>query len=643
MNVRAPPPGSLPRERLGMGYAARTLVEAIPVPAAILDLDGRVLVANGRWTAPGRDGEIYPAEGGFLSASPGPCGEHRGLLEAVWSMTPTAPPARLRCRCDEAVDRFLQVAALDAGDGERQCLVTEIAEETATDTRAEFLALLSHEARTPVTTVVAAVELLRAQSLEQGVREIVDNVYFSARALETLTDNLLDLGKLETGRLRLAHEPVTVRALLEGVVEPLQRESRGKGILLLTAPAPDLPPVLLGDPRRLRQVLDAVVGNAVKFTTDGEVVVLAEAPGDGTWMMTVSDTGPGIDELQRARIFQPFTQADSSSARRHEGAGLGLALASRLIARMGGTIEVESSPGAGTLFRIRLPLQVAPAPAETEPQPLARRRIAVVAPTGRSTQALSWLLAGAGAEPVAAEFAEVIRPMADVDTVLWCDDAHDAEASHRADTVGRAVGPDGQGLMVSTTDPRTGVVRRPGVLTAPLILNRLVAALNQERTGVRGAPVTVPPLSGGRVLLAEDNEVNRTVFRRMIELMGVTCDTVVDGAAAARAALGGDGYDVVLMDVQMPRTDGLEATRLIREAGCRTPILALTATAPADRDRCLAAGMNGRLSKPITLPELRAALAPYLHPAATAPPGDTGDRLMSPLQTDGDPSPVMAR
>jgi CheY-like chemotaxis protein len=385
-----------------------------------------------------------------------------------------------------------------------------------------------------------------------------------------------------------------------------------------------------------------VVGNAVKFTTAGEVVVLAEAPGDGTWLITVSDTGPGITEPQRARIFQPFTQADTSSARRHEGAGLGLALASRLVGRMGGTIEVESTPGAGALFRIRLPLRVPSPAAASEPQPLARRRIAVVAPTARSTQALSWLLAGAGAEPVPAGFDQVSRPMPGVDTALWCDDAHDPEAAHRADTVGRAVGPDGQSLMISTTDPRTGVVRRPGVLTAPLVLSRLVAALNQERTGVRGAPVTVPPLSGGRVLLAEDNEVNRTVFRRMIELMGVTCDTVADGASAVQAVLGGAGYDVVLMDVQMPRTDGLEATRLIRAAGSRTPILALTATAPADRDRCLAAGMNGRLSKPITLPELRTALEPYLHPAATAPPGDV-DRLISRIQTDGDPTGVMAR
>jgi CheY-like chemotaxis protein/HPt (histidine-containing phosphotransfer) domain-containing protein len=145
------------------------------------------------------------------------------------------------------------------------------------------------------------------------------------------------------------------------------------------------------------------------------------------------------------------------------------------------------------------------------------------------------------------------------------------------------------------------------------VVGRLVAALNLERTGVRGSPITVPPLAGGRVLLAEDNDVNRTVFRRMIQLLGVECDGVADGSAAVDALLGDTPYDVVLMDLQMPRTDGLEATRRVRAAGCATPILALTATAlHGDRERCLEAGMEGHLSKPITLPELRAALEPYL-------------------------------
>ncbi|HWS31439.1 MAG TPA: ATP-binding protein [Actinoplanes sp.] len=621
-----------------MGYEARTLVEAITGPAAITDPDGRVLIANTLWSATDNR-DLCPPEDGFLGSSPGRCGAHRALLEAVWRSTPTSDPALVSCRCDAGAERVLRVSALAGDDGAEYRLVTV----TEWSPGERFLTLLSHEARTPVTTVVAAVELLRAQPMEQNLREILDAVHLSAQALETLIDRMLDLGKLESGRLHLATGPVEVERVLEDVVQRLQGEARGKGILLLAAVAPDLPAVVRGDFQRLRQVLDAVVGNAVKFTADGEVVVLAEADGDGTLVLTVSDTGPGIAAAQRARIFEPFTQADSSPSRSHEGAGLGLTVASRLVAAMGGEITVEDAPGGGALFRIGLPLLAVPHEARVS-RPLKHRRIAVVAPSARSTRALSWLLTGAGAAPVPAGFATVTRPLTDVDTVVWCDDAHDPEALRRTEMVALAIGPEGRSLMISATDPRTGVVRRPGVLTAPLIRTRLIAALNQERTGVRGAPVTVPPLAGGRVLLAEDNDVNRTVFHRMIELMGVTCDTVPDGAAAVAAALGGTCYDVILMDVQMPGTDGLEATRQIRAAGAGVPILALTATVSASRDECLAAGMNGRLGKPITLPELRTALAPYLGNCGTAPP-DTGDvdRLISRVQSDGGPSRVMAR
>ncbi len=211
-----------------------------------------------------------------------------------------------------------------------------------------------------------------------------------------------------------------------------------------------------------------------------------------------------------------------------------------------------------------------------------------------------------------------------------------------------AIGDAGRALMVSSTDPRGGLVRRAAMLSAPVTLGRLVSALNQQRTGVRGEPVTIPPLPPGRVLLAEDNEVNRTVLRRMIGVLGVECDTVADGSAAVRELLGETRYDLALMDMQMPGTDGLEATRQVRAAGSRVPVVALTATAlPEDRERCLAAGMDGYLTKPITLVKLRRALEPYLttqpaqgeppvpapltsaQPASPPPPAEPGGEVLS--------------
>ncbi|AGL14294.1 ATP-binding protein [Actinoplanes sp. N902-109] len=599
-----------------MGFAARTLVEACPGPAAVVDTDGRVLVANGRW-AP-----LFSAEGTVL-ATP-------DVLSTVRRMTPADGPVEL-----PMVDSTVRVTHLESDCGAHRRLVTVQAPgpgapaADATDrAKSQFLALLGHEIRTPVTTVVATVDLLRAQPLQQDIREIVDNVHRSVHGLKALTDDLLDLARLETGSLRVEREPVPLRAVLEGVIEPLQQEARSKRVLLLAAPAPDLPTAVLGDADRLRQVLTAVVGNAVKFTESGEVVVTAAREDADTYAITVSDTGPGIEEPDRRRIFAPFVQADSTAARRHEGAGLGLALAARLVGCMAGTIEVSSQPGVGSQFTVRLPYEPVPEqPGSPARPPLARRRVAVVAPSPRSELALTWLLISGGAEPVPVSFAEATAGVRGVDTVLWCDDSHDPAAVERAEAVTRALGPAGRALMISTTDPRTGLVRKPGLLTAPLVLARLVATLNQERTGVRGAPVTVPQFAGGRVLLAEDNDVNRTVFQRMIQLLGVECDTVADGAAAAAAVLGGTSYDLVLMDLQMPRMDGLAATREIRAAGDPTPVLALTATAlQGDKERCLAAGMNGHLSKPITLPELRAALEPYLSPPAPPePPEDAVD------------------
>jgi CheY-like chemotaxis protein/HPt (histidine-containing phosphotransfer) domain-containing protein len=492
-----------------------------------------------------------------------------------------------------------------------------MADESAAVARAksEFLALLGHELRTPVSAVVGSVDLLRAMPLPQDVREVVDGVHRSTGLLQAMIDDLLDLARLQTGHLDLDERPVVLAALFDEVIEPLQQRARDKGLLLLAGTAPDLPETITADAGRLRQVLTSVIGNAVKFTERGEVVATA-APEKAGWMLiTVSDTGPGVAGADSERIFAPFVQADASAARRHEGAGVGLALAARLTERMGGSITMTSEVDRGSEFYVRLPLVPAGASDDERTRP-SGMRVGLAAPSPRSGLVLGWMLAATGADVVPTTLGAVVRRPPTVDAVVWCDDSHDAAATRRADAVLAALPATCRVIMISTTDPRRGLVRGPALITSPLTRARLAAVLHQERTGTRGAPVMVAPLPAGRVLLAEDNDVNRTVFRRMIALLGVEVDAVADGAEAVAAVLGRDDYSIVLMDMQMPGVDGLEATRRLRAAGVRVPIVALTATAlRGDRDRCLAAGMDGYLSKPIKLADLREALASYLTPA----------------------------
>ncbi|MBN1173540.1 MAG: response regulator, partial [Micromonosporaceae bacterium] len=486
--------------------------------------------------------------------------------------------------------------------------------------KSEFLALLGHEIRTPVTGVVGMVDLLRSLPLDHKVREVVDGVYRSTQILKCMIDDLLDLARLETGSLELDHRPCSVRGLLESVAEPMQEQVRSKGILLLAATDPETPTTVITDPARLRQVLTSLVSNAVKFTDRGEVVITAEQIADDRLLITVVDTGSGLSSRDQERVLAPFVQGDSSVSRAHEGAGLGLAIAARLVARMGGTIAIDSEPGRGSEFRVLLPVTIADTVEPVTALVPGADRIAVVAPSGNSTRALSWIIMAAGGTAIPCDLATVTAKPPEADAVLWCDNARSPEAAERAEQIIDALGETGRAILLSTTDPRGGgVVQGAALITAPITLRRLVALLNSERSGVRGAPIPIRPISGGRILLAEDNEVNRDIFRRMIELLGLECDTAADGEAAVRLATGKRPYDIILMDVQMPHIDGLTATRQIRRAGVRTPILALSATAlPGDEERCTAAGMDAYLPKPITIPELREALAAYLEAPGSA-------------------------
>jgi CheY-like chemotaxis protein/HPt (histidine-containing phosphotransfer) domain-containing protein len=569
-----------------MSFAARSLADALPYPAAIADDGGRVLVANERWRRSGA------AEGATLTGGLPDCPGHDRLPDAVRDAR-TGSDVVLPCRCDPAVTSALRVTALESTCGAQRRLIT-VETAPAGGARDRLLGLLGPEIRTPAAAVAAAIDLLRAQALPAAAQETIDDIQRTARGLEALADDLAELARRETGTPDRTDGPVVVRRLLEDVAESLRTECRQNGVLLLTAPAPGLPAVVDGDDGVLRRILTAVVGHAVRQTASGEVVVTAREDGADGYRIEVSgdgEPGPGLVPDDRA----------------------GLALAGRLAATMGGTLAVSSAAApsdggaavaveSGFRWAVRLPLHPLPDRREAGTSlPPVRGRVAVTAPSARSLLALSWLVAAAGGEPVPADSGS---DDPGTDPVLRCDATQDPVT--------------GGNIMVSAVGRQT---RAPATLSVPVTLDRFTAALSQQHAEPRPAPTTLEPLPPGRVLLAEDDEVNRTVLQRMISVLGVECDTVADGVAAVAALLGETRYDLALLDMQMPAMDGLAATRTVRAAGNAVPIIALTATnLSEDQDRCRDAGMTSHLAKPVTLPELRRALEPYL--TAPAPPAE---------------------
>jgi PAS domain S-box-containing protein len=553
--------------------------------------------------------------------------------------------------------------------------------------KSEFLATLSHEVRTPMSGIVGMVDLLLSLPLDRDVREVVEGVRLSADALTSMLNDMVDLARIEVGRLQLDEVPFDLRALLDGVAETLGSRARQKSLPMVVQVAPDTPACLLGDDARLRQVLLNLVGNAVKFTDTGEIVVSAGprtgGPGgrDGRHLVIdVVDTGPGIAPEAMARVFDPFVQEDASIARRHGGSGLGLAITARLVRLMGGRVEVDSAPSLGSRFRVDVPLRL-PEPGEVPNRSgagkaravearavearavearaveagaveagdagdgtpahrmgrLVGRRMLLAAPGApRSAAALTAILRAEGAivAEVTGDLPTAVRAARQagqaVDAVLWLDDARDAGVRARVAGLAQAVHPGAPVLLLSRTDPPRGHPSGVAVLALPVRPDQLIDAVRGTVAAVPERPAAVQPLPGGRVLLAEDNDVNRAIIGRMLELLGMTRDEVRDGAAAVEAALAGH-YDVILMDIQMPGTDGVEATRRIRaaEQDRHTPIIALTANAMGgDRETYLAAGMDDYLAKPMRLTALRALLERCLaRPPAAAGPDLDESRL----------------
>lgn len=561
--------------------------DALPDPVAILAADGALLRANPAFRATFR--------------------HWIGPQRPPWGRAPTPEFTNGERRFDAPAPdgRQFEWAERLLGDGARLAIARDItrhvrAAEDALRAKTTLFATLTHELRTPLNGILGMAGLLEMGKLEPNAQSYVGAIKQSGELLLELITEILDYSRLEAGRVELESALFDPEATMQSVAELLSPRARDKNLEIAVSVRGDAPTRVVGDDGRLRQILFNLAGNAVKFTETGGVVIEMAPRPNGRLRFNIRDTGPGVAPEKQALIFEEFTQADAGVNRRHGGAGLGLAIVKKLALAMGGDVGLVSRPGFGASFWVELPLASAP---DSEPPPsLSGVRVCVVSPSLLLTQTLRTVAISLGAIPVErGDYADVVL-------LDWHDgvDGEEIDALRRNSRAVIALAPQERRQIID--DCRAAGIEHYTLkpVRRGSLVERVRAALGDEPERAKPTPSvqapTQQPLRGLRVLLAEDNPINALLARTLLTKAGCSVTTAQDGEEAVAAASAA-AFDLILLDIRMPRLDGFEAAERIRAGGgpsAAAPMVALTADA-GDEERAHAAkaGMDDFITKPI--------------------------------------------